>query len=97
MLYRTRPSLAVLSGEDADDAVGLTELVGPQHDPLSAVQAHARTLLVHPSESAVSALVLADRLEEVLTAEDGPEGLGEDELAVEIGSASCRARVCQYV
>src|SRR5690606_5986207 len=39
---RHGPDLAVAASEDADDPVGLTELVGSQHDPLVSVQAHER-------------------------------------------------------
>src|SRR4029453_3364353 len=39
-----RPNLAVPAGEQDDDAVGLTQLVGPQHDPTVVVQAHQSTL-----------------------------------------------------
>ena len=39
-----RPHLAVVRGEDADDAVGLAELVGAEHDALVPVQAHRLTV-----------------------------------------------------
>ena len=39
-----RPHLAVVAGEHADDAVGLAELVGAEHDALVPVQAHRLTV-----------------------------------------------------
>ena len=46
-----RPHLAVAPGEDADDAVGLAELVGPEHDALVPVQAHRRDATGRPRRS----------------------------------------------
>ena len=66
-----------------DDAVGLAQLVGAQHDPVVAVQRPpAAHRLIDPAEAALAALVLAHRVEEVLAAEVGPQHVGEDELAV---------------
>ena len=50
------PHLAVARREDADDPIGLAELVRPEHDPLVPVQAHRLTV---PTEASLGAEGLA--------------------------------------
>ena len=69
-------------GDEDHDAVGLAQLVGAQHDAVVAVEAHRAQPSVEAAEAPVPALVLAHRVEEVLTAEVGPEHVGEHQLAV---------------
>ena len=54
--------LAVLGGQQHDDAVGLAELVRAQHDAVVAVQvADAHRVRVEPAEAAAAAVEVVDR------------------------------------
>ena len=83
-----RSHLAVALGQQHDDPVGLTQLDGAQHHPLVAVEGHRRRGRIEgdasstDAEPAVPALELADGLEQVLSAEVGPQHVGEHQLAV---------------
>ena len=77
----TARTLPCASVHQHHDAVGLAELVGAQHDAARRGRA-ARQALVQPAEAPIAALVLADRVEEVLAAEVGPQHVGEHQLAV---------------